>query len=132
MYAFELSLQYHRAVKECDLDKVLSLFAPDGVMVTPLKGVCDPKNYHEWLFITIKKATIEVQNVFQALNGDISICVHSRYKWLLNNDKVIEFGVVSVFEFTPDRKKIKKVSNFYDTALVRSPLIEANGGLTIA
>jgi hypothetical protein len=129
MYAFELSLRYRRAVKECDLDTVLSLFASDAVIVSPLKGICDPKSYHEWLFVAVKNATVEVQNAFQALNGDISIAVHSRYSWLLNNDKTIEFGGVSVFKFTPDRNKISKISNFYDTALVRSALIEANGHL---
>jgi hypothetical protein len=127
MYAFELSLQYRRAVKERDFETILSLFANDAKVVSPLKGTCDPKTYHEWIFAAVKNATVEVQNVFQALNGDISIAVQSHYRWLLNNEKVIEFGGMSVFEFTPDRKKIRRISNFYDTSVVRSALLEANG-----
>src|SRR5205085_2555506 len=66
MYAFELSLQYRRAVKEHDLDTVLSLFTPDAIIVSPLTGRCDPKNYHEWLFAIVKNTTVEVLNAFQA------------------------------------------------------------------
>jgi hypothetical protein len=126
MYAFELSLQYRRAVKERNMDAILSIFSTEAVITTPLKGVCDVKSYHEWLFATVKKSTVDVQEVFQALNGDISIAVLSRYTWLLNNDKTVQFGGMSVFEFTPDRKKIRKMTTYYDTALVRLPLAEAN------
>lgn len=131
MYAFELSLQYRRAVSERNIDKILPMFAPDAVIVSPLQGLCDPKTYHEWLFVTIKKATVEFKNVFQALNGDIALAVQSQYRWILNNDKIIEFGGVSVFEFTADRKKILKMANFYDTSLVRTPIIEANSELDV-
>jgi hypothetical protein len=119
MYAFELSLQYRRAVKERNFDAILAMFAPDAVIVTPLKGVCDVKSYHEWLFATVKKSTVKVKNVFQALNGDISIAVHSDYEWLMHDDRVVHFGGMSVFEFTPDRKHIRKMSTFYDASPVR-------------
>lgn len=126
MYAFELSIEYRKAVKERNLSAVLSMFVPDAVIVSPLNGTCDARTFHEWLFSNIKTSTIELNNVFQALNGDISIAVQARYKWVLNNDKLLEFGGVSILEFTPDRKKIKKISYYYDTALVRTSLAEAN------
>jgi hypothetical protein len=127
MYAFELSLQYRRAVQEHDLERILAMFEQDAVIVSPLKGTCDPKTYHEWIFTAVKNATVEIQNIFQALNGDISIAIQSQYRWLLNNDSIVEFGGVSIFEFTPNRKKIRRISFFYDTSLVRSALLESNG-----
>jgi hypothetical protein len=102
------------------------MFAPDAVITTPLRGASNVRDYHEWLFATVKKSTVKVQNVFQALNGDICIAVHSQYEWLLNNDNVIHFGGMSVFEFTQDRRQIKKMSTFYDTSAVRIALAEAN------
>jgi hypothetical protein len=130
MYAFELSLQYRRAVQERDIEKILALFEPDAVIVSPLKGVCDPKTYHEWVFGAVKSATVRILNIFQALNGNMSISIHMQYRWLLNNDSVVEFGGVSIFEFSSDRKKIRKISFFYDTSLVRSALLEANGNFS--
>ncbi|WP_176442528.1 nuclear transport factor 2 family protein [Noviherbaspirillum humi] len=120
-----MSLKYRIAVKERNLDAILSMFAPDAVIETPLRGTCKVRPYHEWLFENVKRSTVEVQNVFQALNGDITIAIHSRYRWLLNNDKTIEFGGMSLFEFTPDRTKIRKMTTFYDTSLVRSELAQA-------
>jgi hypothetical protein len=126
MYAFELSLQYRIAVRDRNFDKVLSIFAPDAVIVTPLKGSCDVRSYHEWLFATVKKSTVKVRNVFQALNGDISIAVHSDYEWLMHDDQVIQFGGMSVFEFTPDKLHIMKMTTFYDTSLVRPQIPVSN------
>jgi hypothetical protein len=126
MYAFELSLQYRKAVKERNFDAILSLFSPDAVIVTPLKGRCDVKTYHEWLFATVKKSTVKVINAYQALNGEISIAVQANYEWLMHDEKIINFCGMSVFEFTADKKKIKKMSTFYDTSLVRSQIVELN------
>jgi hypothetical protein len=122
MYAFELSLQYRKAVKERNFNAILSLFSSDAVIVTPLKGSCDVRTYHEWLFATVKKSTVKVINAFQALNGEISIAVQANYEWLMHDEKIINFGGMSVFEFTADKKKIKKMSTFYDTSLVRPQL----------
>jgi hypothetical protein len=116
MYAFELSLQYRKAVKERNFDAILFLFSPDAVIVTPLKGKCDVRTYHEWLFATVKKSTVKVINAFQALNGEISIAVQANYEWLMHDEKVINFCGMSVFEFTADKKKIRKKTTFYDTS----------------
>lgn len=127
MYEFELSLQYRIAVRDRDFYRVLEMFAPDGIMVTPLKGECDPKTYHTWLFATVKRSTVTVINAFQSLKTEeISLAVQADYEWILNNDKVIHFGGMSVFAFTPDRQKIKKTSTFYDSFLTRSHLGIAN------
>jgi hypothetical protein len=126
MYAFELSLQYRIAVRDRNFDKVLSIFSPDAVIVTPLRGACDVKSYHDWLFATVKKSTVKVKNVFQALNGDISIAVQSDYEWLMHDDQVINFGGMSVFEFTSDKRHIRKMTTFYDTSLVRPQIPESS------
>lgn len=122
MYTFELSLRYRKAVKERDLNAVLAVFSSDAVIVTPLKGTCDPKVYHEWLFAVVKRSTVKVTNAFQALNSEICIAVQSDYEWLMHDDKVINFAGMSVFEFTPDKRKIKKMSTFYDTSIIKSKL----------
>jgi hypothetical protein len=132
MYAFEVSLRYRLAVKERNLDAVLETFSDDAVIETPLKGVIKPKPYHEWLFAQVKDQVVKVQNLYQALNGDISISIHSQYEWVLNDDEVIKFGVVSLFEFTEDRLKIRKMSNFYDTFKVRSALEKAKLHIELA
>jgi hypothetical protein len=122
MYTFELSLQYRKAVKERDLDAVLAVFSPDALIVTPLKGSCDVRVYHEWLFAAVKGSTVKVVNAFQAMNSEICLAVQANYEWLMHDDTVIHFSGMSVFDFTPDKRKIKKMSTFYDTSLVRLQL----------
>jgi len=124
MYTFELSLQYRKAVRERDLDAVLALFSPDALIETPLKGRCDARSYHEWLFASVKKSTVKVINAFQALNSEICIAVLADYEWLMNDGKVVNFSGMSVFDFTADKRKIKKMSTFYDPSMVR-PQINA-------
>ena len=122
MYTFELSLQYRKAVKERNLDAVLAVFSPDALIVTPLKGSCDVRTYHPWLFKAVKRSTVKVINAFQAMNSEICLAVQANYEWLMHDDTVIHFTGMSVFDFTPDKKKIKKMSTFYDTSLVRLQL----------
>jgi hypothetical protein len=126
MYTFELSLQYRKAVKERDLDAVLALFSPEAMIITPLKGSCDARTYHEWFFETIKRSSVKVINAFQALNSEICLAVLADYEWLMHDDKVINFSGMSVFEFTRDKRKIRKLSTFYDTSTVR-PQLAASG-----
>jgi hypothetical protein len=123
MYAFELSLQYRKAVRDRDFDAILSMFSSDAVIVTPLKGSCDVRTYHEWLFATVKKTSVKVINAYQALNGEISIAVQAQYEWQMQDDKIIHFVGMSVFEFTADKKKIRKMSTFYDTSVVRPQIV---------
>ena len=92
------------------------------MIVTLLKGSCNVTTYHQWLFTTVKKSTVKVINAFQAMNSEICLAVQANYEWLMHDDTVIHFSGMSVFEFTPDKRKIKKMSTFYDTSLVRLQL----------
>jgi hypothetical protein len=126
MYTFELSLQYRKAVKDRDLDAVLSVFCPNASIVTPLKGSCDVRTYHEWLFATVKRSSLKVINAFQALNGEICLAVLADYEWIMHDDKVLNFTGMSVFDFTPDKMKIKTMRTFYDPSIVRPQLDALN------
>jgi hypothetical protein len=123
MYTFELSLQYRKAVKERDLEAVLAVFSPDALIVTPLKGSCDVRTYHEWLFATVERSTVKVINAFQAMNSEICLAVLADYEWLMHDGKVVNFSGMSVFAFTFDKMKIKKMSTFYDASVVRPQLV---------
>jgi hypothetical protein len=69
---------------------------------------------------------VKVINAFQALNSEICLAVLADYEWLMHDDKVINFSGMSVFEFTRDKRKIRKLSTFYDTSTVR-PQLAASG-----
>jgi len=126
MYTFELSLQYRKAVKERNLDAVLSVFSPDALIVTPLKGRCDARTYHEWLFANVKRSSVKVINAFQAMNGEICLAVLADYEWTMHDDSMVYFTGMSVFDFTPDKLKIKTMRTFYDTSIVRPQLAALN------
>jgi hypothetical protein len=123
MYTFELSLQYRKAVKERDLEAVLAVFSPDAIIVTPLKGSCDVRTYHEWLFATVERSTVKVINAFQAMNSEICLAVLADYEWLMHDGRVVNFSGMSVFDFSVDKMKIKKMSTFYDASVLRPQLV---------
>lgn len=59
---------------------------------------------------------------FSSNEGEICLAVQANYEWLMYDDTVIHFSGMSVFDLTPDKRKIKKMSTFYDTPLVRLQL----------
>jgi hypothetical protein len=66
---------------------------------------------------------VNVRNAFQAMNGEICIAVLADYEWLLHDDNVVKFNGMSVFEFTTDRRTIRKMSTFYDASVVRPQIV---------
>ena len=58
---------YLSAVREADVERVLSLFAPDAVVHSPLYGVMAPTEFYPTLFADTSEANLELRSVMRVV-----------------------------------------------------------------
>lgn len=122
----QLCTQYLDALNAGDLDQVLSLFAPDGVIVSPLYGTMAVEAFYRDLFADTNRSVTTLLNIFDKAKSATAVALHFRYSWTLKSGKVVEFECVDVFELTPDRSKFAKLTIIYDTAPLRADFNESH------
>ncbi|MFD2271355.1 nuclear transport factor 2 family protein [Undibacterium arcticum] len=116
----QLCNHYLAALNEGNLDKVLSLFDPNGVVMSPLYGAMAVGPFYRDLFADTSRSATKLLNVFENANSASSVALHFHYMWTLRSGKVVEFECVDVFELTPARDKFAKLTIIYDTAPLRA------------
>ena len=121
----ELCKQYLDALNEGNLEKVLSLFAPDAVVVSPLYGEILATTFYNGLFADTNRSETKLLNIFDSSSGNSSLAIYFHYSWTLKNGKVVNFECVDIIEISSDTKKINKLKIIYDTAPLRADFNES-------
>jgi len=116
----EICKQYLDALNEGSLEKVLSLFDPNAVVVSPLYGEMPATTFFKVLFADTNRSETKLLNIFESISGNTSLALYFHYIWTLKSGKIIEFDCVDVFEITPDKKKFTKLKIIYDTVPIRA------------
>jgi len=118
--ATDIYKQYLDALNESSLEKVLALFDPDAVVVSPLYGEMPATTFYKALFADTNRSETKLLNIFHSIGENSSVALHFHYIWTLKNGKIVEFDCVDIFEITPDKNKFTKLKIIYDTAPVRA------------
>jgi len=116
----EICKQYLDVLNEGSLEKVLSLFDPNAVVVSPLYGEMPATTFFKVLFADTNRSETKLLNIFESISGNTSLALYFHYIWTLKSGKIIEFDCVDVFEITPDKKKFTKLKIIYDTVPIRA------------
>lgn len=122
----ELCHHYLSALNDGDLEKVLSLFDPAAVVVSPLYGTVAAAPFYRELFADTNRSVTKLLHIFSASKDDSSIALHFHYTWTLKSGKIVEFECVDVFELAPARDKFTKLTIIYDTAPLRAEFNESH------
>ena len=118
--ATDICKQYLDALNESSLEKVLSLFDPDAVVVSPLYGEMPATTFYKALFADTNRSETKLLNIFESISGVSSLALHFHYIWTLKSGKIVEFDCIDVFQITPDKKKFTKLKIIYDTEPIRA------------
>ena len=121
----EICKQYLDALNEGSIEKVLSLFVPNAVVVSPLYGTLPATTFYQDLFADTNRSDTKLLNIFHSISGNTSVALHFNYIWTLKSGKVVEFECVDVFEITADSKQFTKLTIIYDTAPIRADFNES-------
>jgi hypothetical protein len=111
--------QYLDALNESSLEKVLSLFDPKAVVVSPLYGEMPATTFYSALFADTNRSETKLLNIFESISGVSSVALHFYYIWTLKSGKIVEFDCIDIFQITPDKNKFTKLKIIYDTAPIR-------------
>ncbi len=118
--ATEICKRYLDAINEGSLEKVLSLFDPNAVVVSPLYGEMPATTFFKVLFADTNRSETKLLNIFESISGNTSLALYFHYIWTLKSGKIVEFDCVDVFEITPDKNKFAKLKIIYDTVPIRA------------
>ncbi|MEU2835405.1 nuclear transport factor 2 family protein [Streptomyces lavendulae] len=128
MTAAELVAAYLSALEQADADAVLELFAPGGVVRSPLYGPRPATDFYPELFADTSRASLTLLGVAegQTRQGAALISFWFHFDWRLPSGAAAPFDVVDLAELTDDGR-IATLRIVYDTVDVR-PVFERETG----
>ncbi len=114
-----LCQQYLAALNAASLEKVLSLFAADAIVSSPLYGEMPVRRFYQDLFADTAQSQTKLLNIFDSSDNKAVVALHFNYTWTLQSGKIVDFECVDVFELAQDGTRFTKLTIIYDTHLIR-------------
>lgn len=109
--------KYFERMTAGDIEGIIEMFSPDGVVVSPFLGEMPARAFFEKLRNASSKSTLTVHDVLvsEAKNSGAG---HFRYDWELADGSELTFEGVDVFSFDSEQK-FQSMQIFYDTHPLR-------------
>ncbi|MCG8331139.1 MAG: nuclear transport factor 2 family protein [Chitinophagales bacterium] len=112
-----IAKSYIEHLSNGDLEQVLSLFAENAAVNSPVYGQKNYKDFYTELFTDTNNSELSIKGIFEdTLTGNIAL--HFNYQWTLRNNSHVNFEVVDILEFDHNNK-IKILTIIYDTVQSR-------------
>ena len=115
---------YLDALQRADADAVVALFAPDGVVHSPLYGVLPAREFYPGLFADTGGATLTLRRVLR--DGEGAIAFWFDFDWVLADGTSAPFRVIDLAELDDDGR-ITALHIVYDTHPIRADFDRATG-----
>lgn len=117
-----IATKYLEALEESSVDKVLALFAADGIVYSPLYGEKLAVDFYPELFADSGSSKLTMKGVMIGESAETAIAIFSiwfHFDWTLANGEPAPFDVVDVVELDSQTMLIKKLHIIYDTHNIR-------------
>jgi hypothetical protein len=119
-----ITKSYIEHLSNGDLEQVLNLFSENAVVISPVYGKRNYKDFYTELFADTNNSELEIKGIFEdAISGNIAL--HFNYGWTLKNNSQVYFEVVDILEFD-ESDKIMKLTIIYDTVQSRELVQQLN------
>ncbi len=119
----EVAKKYLLYLEKGEIDKVVDLFAINGMVVSPLYGTKSARDFYTALVLDTNTSTLKFDGLFfEKDTRRISLLFD--YQWELKHGEVVDFKVVDIIELN-DHNKIEKLTIIYDTVTSRPALHSA-------
>ncbi len=120
----EIAHNYLLFLEKSEIDKIIDLFAEDGIVESPLYGTLSATEFYKALANDTNASQLKFDGLFFEEDSNRMSLLFDYYWELKNGDKV-KFKVVDLIELD-DNNKIKKLSIIYDTVQSRKALESLN------
>ena len=111
---------YLQSLQTADLEGVLSLFDPQGIVISPLYGQRPAPEFYRLLFRDTQHSETQVLDIMTNTQNKC-LMVYFNYRWTLLKGEIASFDCVDLFRLNHDHK-IESLRIIYDTFPIR-PLI---------
>lgn len=113
----DIAKAYIACLAKGDLQGLLALFAEHAIVISPVYGKKNYKDFYTQLFADTQNSELNIKGIFEdAETGKIAL--HFDYGWTLRNGSKLNFEVVDILEFDQDNK-ITVFTIIYDTVRAR-------------
>ena len=96
----ELIDEYLAALEVGDAERVLAIFAPDGIVHSPLYGSVPARQFYPTLFADTAEAKLTLRRVFR--DDREAVAFWFDFAWVLADGTPAPFTVVDIAELTED------------------------------
>jgi hypothetical protein len=111
---------YMKALGENDYATIVSLFTPDGKVLSPFLGEMQAGPFFTRLQGASSQNVITPIDVFASARQSNRATAYFRYDWTVSDGTLISFNVMDLFEFREGTDKISYLTLIYDTHPIRS------------
>jgi SnoaL-like domain len=119
----ELIDEYLAALEGGDAKRVLALFAPDGIVHSPLYGAVPAQQFYPTLFADSAEIRLKLRRVFR--DDREAVAFWFDFTWVLAGGTAASSTIVDIAELTEDGL-ISSLYIIYDTAPVRGGFEQAH------
>jgi len=126
----ELARDYVEALAERDLERLLTLFAPDAIVLSPLYGALAAADFYPRLLTDSGPSRLTLLGTLggTTVDGRPLVGIWFRFEWVLATGREAPFDVVDIAEIDGEGR-IERLRIVYDTVDVR-PTFEQETGRT--
>ena len=110
---------YLWALEAGDVDKTVSLFEPDGWVLSPFLGRMAPHTFFPKVVEASDRTKITVHDILISSKGQPRAVGYFLYDWWLKDGSKVSFECADVFTFNPKTGKILSMVILYDTYPIR-------------
>ena len=110
---------YLSALEAGKVDKIVSLFEPEGWVLSPFLGRLSAREFFPKVVEASSDTKLTVHDILVSAEDQPRAVGYFRYDWWLSDGSKVSFEVADVFTFNPDTGKIISMIILYDTYPIR-------------
>ena len=118
---------YLTALENRDIDRIVSLFEPDGWVSSPLLGKMPAPEFFPKVMAASSDSKLTIHDILVSSKGRPRAVAYFLYEWGLKDGTQVSFECADVFTFNPDTGKIASMVILYDTFPIRDAVGDKYG-----
>ena len=111
--------EYLLALESGDVAKIVSLFEPDGWVLSPFLGRMTAREFFPKVAEASSGTKLTVHDILVSSEGQPRAVGYFHYDWRLKDGSKVSFECADVFTFNPETGKILSMVILYDTYPIR-------------
>jgi len=113
----DIAKQYVAYLEQGNIEKVITLFAKNGQVYSPIYGVQSAQQFYIALDEDTTSSQLSINGIFEESQTN-RLALYFTYRWTLKSGKTVEFEVVDIITFD-ERNQIITLKIIYDTYVTR-------------